>query len=73
MGTASPPVERKVMIAPEAQTGVAILEKIVSYLTIRGTRNRNHFEDYIEPVFKDTEKVAGNYIEIFTELVGVID
>jgi hypothetical protein len=56
------------MLVPETGIAVSILEKIFSFLEFRGERNRRHFEDYIEPVYKDTEIVAGNYIEIFTEL-----
>lgn len=46
-----------------------IIDKLTELLQIREQSKERYFRNFVEPLFQDAEKVADDYIALFTELV----
>jgi dsDNA-specific endonuclease/ATPase MutS2 len=60
------------MTGPDIKIAVSIIDRISGFLKLSKEKKKTDFQNYIEPLFRDTEKVAENYVRIFTELEAFI-
>lgn len=53
--------------------GALILDQLIQLVTVRGRNREKYFNNYIEPLYREAEQIAKDYMALFAELISKIE
>jgi len=52
--------------------GIKIIDRLIQLATYRERKSKEYFDVYVEPLYKDAEKIVSDYLKLFQKLIHKI-
>ena len=52
--------------------GIQIIDRLIQLATYKENKSKDYFNEFIAPLYSDTEKIAADYFKLFQELIHKI-